>query len=609
MTSSPRRRSLFAALILSLLVTPGWGADGRKPQKPQGGKTNNVTISAPQGARHQVIVNRQTADAYRQAAQNKNRARTELDATNQRIAALDSQISKASGDDRSQLQRQKERLQGQAAMQTVQLTEARRALDAAYRSVAGSFATAAAAPAGVARSSPSSASASTARGQPAQAGAASSAASTQTSQPTRVLQRTVRQRAGLVGSTGAPMPVAATQSRSATSSVLANARVVQANQRGPATPLPALTPPPGGRAAVVRLSPAQLIRNRSAQLSQLRNGATGIRAVPGQSLWSGKPGSVALDHQYSLEFLTPSHLYGRIAGDFHKAWSTLPTDQRPPFETWVTSAATPGANVPGQSAFDAVRAQHNGAYPTPVTYLTRDQSTGHELAVSGGQIGIRSGASLNRTTSGGQPQPVVFVVSEGGRVLAGNYERGKFHHSSLVGGRNVQGAGEMYFAPDGRLQAISDKSGHYMPDRVRLLQGLTALKNANVPLESVDLFINAQKQGISAGLFVRSENWRLDAANFGAVSRVDAESRLRGQPQGTWMLRQSANQDYGGVISRVMPTGRIEHTTLSSGMEEFKALAANNPQGTLLELARRNLQLQDNQMLKPAPDIPLAVGM
>ncbi|MEZ5597129.1 MAG: SH2 domain-containing protein [Pseudomonadales bacterium] len=618
---------LFLTLLLGLLIAPAWGADVKRAAKPpDGNKPKGVVITAPHGAQRLGGVSQQTIEAYRQASRSAQAAKKTLDTTFQRMATLDGQLKAASGDDRAQLLRQRNALESQAAIQQVQLIEAGRNFNQIRGRVERAFAGVAAGPPGItgpakpsssASTSSTSSTASTAStastggGQQPPAtiarAARTNAARGTTGEPGRVLQRTVRQQAGLVATSGTPMPVAAPQSRVAASSGFANTRRVQVTQRGPATQLTALKPTPGGRVLAIRRSPSQIQRERVQALDRLRANATGIRPLSADKPWSGQPGSVALNHQYDLEFVTPSHLYGRIAGDFQKAWERLPGDTRPTFDTWLTSAAAGGANVPGQQEFDAVRARHGGAYPTPVTYLSRDQSTGHELVVSGGQVGIRSGAQLNRTTEQGMPQPVVFVVSEGGRVLAGNYERGKFHHSSLVAGGNVQGAGELYFAPDGRLQAISDKSGHYMPDRIRLLQGLSALKKASVPLENVSLLINGKPEGISAGLFVRSEGWRLDAANFGTLTRADTENRLRGQPEGTWLLRQSDNLNYGGVISRVTGSG-IEHTALALRMDEFRAVAASNPQATLFDLVKNREKLQDNRMLKPVPDLPQAVG-
>jgi len=59
----------------------------------------------------------------------------------------------------------------------------------------------------------------------------------------------------------------------------------------------------------------------------------------------------------------------------------------------------------------------------------------------------------------------IFIMDEHGNMYASNYQAvGDFHHSTLSGGRPVTGAGELEVI-DGRLQTVTDHSGHYQPGR------------------------------------------------------------------------------------------------------------------------------------------------
>jgi hypothetical protein len=74
----------------------------------------------------------------------------------------------------------------------------------------------------------------------------------------------------------------------------------------------------------------------------------------------------------------------------------------------------------------------------------------------------------------------IFVVGMGNDIHMSSHKIGKFHHSSLLGGATVSMAGEMQVT-DGRIDWVSNKSGHYSPTVVQLQQFLHHL-GKDVPL-------------------------------------------------------------------------------------------------------------------------------
>lgn len=57
-----------------------------------------------------------------------------------------------------------------------------------------------------------------------------------------------------------------------------------------------------------------------------------------------------------------------------------------------------------------------------------------------------------------------YVIDSEGNVRVGRAGDPRYkHHSDLVQGENVYGAGEMYIDPDGTIRQIDDQSGHYKP--------------------------------------------------------------------------------------------------------------------------------------------------
>ena len=81
----------------------------------------------------------------------------------------------------------------------------------------------------------------------------------------------------------------------------------------------------------------------------------------------------------------------------------------------------------------------------------------------------------------------IFVIDPKRQFYAGTHEIGRFHHSSFLGGSAILGAGEMQTDANGRLIALSNKSGHYQPSREQLLNTLLTLKQANIDLSQVKL--------------------------------------------------------------------------------------------------------------------------
>lgn len=81
----------------------------------------------------------------------------------------------------------------------------------------------------------------------------------------------------------------------------------------------------------------------------------------------------------------------------------------------------------------------------------------------------------------------IFVMDEYGNLYASSkHEVGRFHHSSFLAGGPVAGAGELAVTI-GRLLFLSDRSGHYMPDREHLEQVIARLRKGGVDLGGVDV--------------------------------------------------------------------------------------------------------------------------
>lgn len=73
----------------------------------------------------------------------------------------------------------------------------------------------------------------------------------------------------------------------------------------------------------------------------------------------------------------------------------------------------------------------------------------------------------------------IFVMDSQGQFFAGQHKKWLFHHSSFLAGGPVAGAGELK-ATNGKLEAITNKSGHYKPGENETMQVLHELDRRGI---------------------------------------------------------------------------------------------------------------------------------
>jgi hypothetical protein len=78
------------------------------------------------------------------------------------------------------------------------------------------------------------------------------------------------------------------------------------------------------------------------------------------------------------------------------------------------------------------------------------------------------------------PGYAIYVMSQEGNLHVSSHAAGYRHHSSLLAGAHVAGAGELQ-ASNGNLRFVSNKSGHYCPDVFNLLKVLAVLSGNGIP--------------------------------------------------------------------------------------------------------------------------------
>jgi hypothetical protein len=79
----------------------------------------------------------------------------------------------------------------------------------------------------------------------------------------------------------------------------------------------------------------------------------------------------------------------------------------------------------------------------------------------------------------------IYVMSPDGKIYAASHRVSAFHHSSFLAGADVAGAGEMK-VDKGRLIAISNKSGHYRPKVINLVQTIEGLLAGGMNVQAME---------------------------------------------------------------------------------------------------------------------------
>jgi len=80
----------------------------------------------------------------------------------------------------------------------------------------------------------------------------------------------------------------------------------------------------------------------------------------------------------------------------------------------------------------------------------------------------------------------IFAMSAAGNVYATEHRVSRVHHTSPLAGGDVAGAGEISVS-GGTMNGVTNKSGHYLPDKINLQQSLTQFARLGVDLANVHL--------------------------------------------------------------------------------------------------------------------------
>ena len=90
----------------------------------------------------------------------------------------------------------------------------------------------------------------------------------------------------------------------------------------------------------------------------------------------------------------------------------------------------------------------------------------------------------------------IFVMGPDRQLYVGSQQVGKFQHSSFFKGQPVISAGEIVVDSVGKILFLSNRSGHYKPNRNSMLHLLAILKQEGVNLQGITLLLHESRTTI-----------------------------------------------------------------------------------------------------------------
>jgi hypothetical protein len=245
---------------------------------------------------------------------------------------------------------------------------------------------------------------------------------------------------------------------------------------------------------------AQQVGNTRAGMHAVHDQIRMLRTTGGQATVSGKlqalkdgagPGR-SLDSHYSIERSSGKHMPAAAGEAAKMAYNRAAASgaTKLSLEDWVQKVLLPCREDDPVDIFfkDGVSGGHiNDLKKDGVKYCTPRERDAYLLNVSGGQVRDAGNADYHtgskRTAFSGDGW-AIYVVDFDNNFYAESHVVNQFHHSSFLAGAPVQAGGEIA-VNQGRVVAITNKTGHYKAGAAELKRALQLLQRGGVDLATV----------------------------------------------------------------------------------------------------------------------------
>jgi hypothetical protein len=176
------------------------------------------------------------------------------------------------------------------------------------------------------------------------------------------------------------------------------------------------------------------------------------------------------------------------------------------------------------------------------------------------------------------PGYAIYVMGRTGNIHVSSHMVGHRHHSSLLAGTDVAGAGELQ-VDRGNLRWLSNKSGHYAPSVVHLVQTLHQLQKKGVPMTFQLRLIGGKKHRYASvgdllqELKLDDRNYELakllaykDYLNDSTLGQNGWRWRREGEPSGVYSVTTNQPVPHKEVRQWLKSIGRRASTQVQSGV-------------------------------------------
>jgi hypothetical protein len=270
---------------------------------------------------------------------------------------------------------------------------------------------------------------------------------------------------------------------------------------------------------------------------------------------------------YHAELITKDHYYGRSIAPFFEIWKKAETQLG--FNEWLEKFKNTPFNEENIKALgmkkedlEDLRKKLQIQAPIDnkilssipsVLYLNQEKRKIYQLKTENNLLSTNHEGLLH--TKKIVEKPHIFVISPHEEIYVGVYDRGIFNHSSFLSGAPALSAGGLIFK-EGKLQSISDKSGHYESNQNMMVKALEIFQKQGIDLSKVELTLNDHPQSKKKQIKINNALKFLEKAkateekltqhgHYQQIAQKDVEAKLVDQAENpVWLLRR----EYGEFI-------------------------------------------------------------
>jgi hypothetical protein len=126
-----------------------------------------------------------------------------------------------------------------------------------------------------------------------------------------------------------------------------------------------------------------------------------------------------------------------------------------------------------------------------VKYLTDTELAQYKVTIQNGKLYDANGDlfDTSKANTWDGKKRAIFIIDEKGDMYVSSYQKAReFHHSSLGQGKPVAMAGEIEVT-DGKLNYMSNRSGHYHPTKELMDRSVEHLSQQGLDFSSVKIHL------------------------------------------------------------------------------------------------------------------------